>query len=320
MTEITHRALATNSISLHVAEAGAGPLVLLLHGFPESWYSWRHQLPALAAAGWHAVAPDMRGYGRSDAPPEIAAYDQVTLAADIAGLIDALGAETAVVIGHDWGAPVAWHTALLHPERCRAVAGLSVPYRGRGDRSPLAQFKAFYQDRFFYILYFQTPGVAEAELEADIPGFLAKFLHGASGQAPRDALLTATKKKGDRLLDGVAMPRGLPTWLSQADLDYYAGEFTRTGLAAPLNWYRNFDRTWELTPQLAGATITQPALYVAGELDPVLRFSPGWREKLEAGCDDLRAVVLLEGCGHWIQQERPAETTRAILDFLAGLD
>ena len=177
MTEIAHRALATNGIALHCAEAGSGPLAVLLHGFPESWYSWRHQLPALAAAGFHAVAPDMRGYGRSAAPSEVEAYDQITLAADIAGLIEALGESSAVVVGHDWGAPVAWHTALLHPERCRAVAALSVPYRGRSAEPPLGALKKIYGERFFYMLYFQTPGVAEAEFEADVRGALRKFIH-----------------------------------------------------------------------------------------------------------------------------------------------
>ena len=205
MTEIAHRTLATNGISLHIAEAGSGPLVVLLHGFPESWYSWRHQLPALAAAGFHAVAPDMRGYGRSEAPPEVESYDQVALAADVAGLVEALGERDAVVVGHDWGAPVAWHTALLHPDRCRAVAALSVPYRGRSPEPPLAGLKKIYGERFFYMLYFQTPGVAEAELEADVRVALRKFIYGASGEAPDNAFL-ATKKKGDTLLTGMIDP------------------------------------------------------------------------------------------------------------------
>lgn len=318
MTEIAHRTLATNGISLHIAEAGSGPLVVLLHGFPESWYSWRHQLPALAAAGFHAVAPDMRGYGRSEAPPEVESYDQVTLAADIAGLIGALGEDSAVVVGHDWGAPVAWHTALLHPDRCRAVAALSVPYRGRSAEPPLAGLKKIYGERFFYMLYFQTPGVAEAELEADVRGALRKFIYGASGEAPDNAFL-ATKKKGDTLLAGMIDPDAMPDWLSESDLDFYEAEFTRTGFRAPLNWYRNLDRSWQRTPELTDAKVTQPSLFIAGERDPVLRFMPGWRPILEKLTADLRGVVMLEGCGHWTQQERPEAVNTALIDFLRGL-
>jgi pimeloyl-ACP methyl ester carboxylesterase len=319
---IRHRdvRIEPQGIRLHLAEAGEGPLVLLLHGFPESWYSWRHALAALAAAGYHAVAPDQRGYGGSDKPHAIEAYDVVTLAADVAGLMDALGERQAVVVGHDWGAPVAWHTALLHPERVRGVVGMSVPYGGRGSSPPLARLKEIFKDAFFYILYFQELGVAEAELQADVRRSLRTFYYSASGDAPQGSAFVPRPKTA-KLLETMADcgDDALPSWLSQTDLDYYTEQFERGGFRGPLNWYRNIDRNFALTPSLRGKRIEQPAMFIAGDREPVLAWSKGQLERMSEIMPRLTESLILPGAGHWIQQERPAEVNAALLRFLAAL-
>ncbi len=315
---IQHRILQTRHLRMHVAEQGQGPLVLLLHGFPESWYSWRHQLTALAAAGYRAVAPDQRGYGDTDKPEAIEAYDVVTLADDVAALIDALGERQAVVIGHDWGAPVAWHAALLHPERVRAVVGMSVPYAGRPPGSPLARLQQTVADAFFYVLYFQEPGVAEAELQADVRRSLRTFYFSGSGDAPAGSAFSPHAKTA-KLLDTMRDPAQLPAWLTEADLDYYTTRFERGGFRGPLNWYRNFDRSWQRTEALAGKKVEQPALFIAGERDPVIAWSQRQLERMPQAVPRLRETVLLPGCGHWVQQERPAEVNAALLAFLGQL-
>ncbi len=317
MSEITHRTIKTTGINMHIAEAGQGPLVLLVHGFPESWYSWRHQLPALAAAGYHAVAPDVRGYGRTDAPQPIEAYSMKNMTADMAGVVDALGEPTAVVVGHDWGAPIAWHSALLYPDRFRAVAGLSVPYTPRAPMPPTQLFKQIFADRFFYILYFQEPGVAEAELQADVRRSMRLFLYMASGDAPPGNF--ALKPKDSTFLDGMPEPEKLPPWLTDTDLDYFTAEFQRTGFRGGLNRYRNMDRDWDELPQLAGAHVQQPALFIAGERDGVIAMNPSGIETMKQHVPNLRGVVMLPGAGHWTQQERPAEVNEALIAFLKGL-
>jgi len=316
MSEITHRSIKANGISMHIAEAGEGPLVLLLHGFPELWYSWRHQLPALADAGYYAVAPDVRGYGRTDAPPVVESYNMLNHTADIVGILDALGERTAVVVGHDWGAPIAWHCALLYPERFPAVVALSVPYIPRASAPPTQLLKQVFADTFFYILYFQEPGVAEAELEADVARSLRLLLYNASGDGPRGAGL-ARKAKDAKFLDGMQEPDRLPSWLTKADLDYFTSEFERTGFRGGLNRYRNMDRDWEELPQLAGAKVQQPALFITGDRDPVLTFTSS--DAMKVSVPDLRDVLILEGCGHWTQQERPADVSAAIVGFLGGV-
>ena len=316
MADIAHRTIETNGIKMHIAEQGEGPLVVLLHGFPESWYSWRHQLPALAEAGYHAVAPDVRGYGRTDAPEAIESYSMRTMTADIVGLLDALGEQTAVVVGHDWGSPIAWSCALLYPERFSALAMLSVPYGPRAPAPPTQLFKQVFADNFFYMLYFQKPGVAEAELEADVRKSMRVFLHAVSGEAPEGAL--APKQKDATFLEGMPEPERLPSWLTEADVDYFVGEFERTGFRGGLNRYRNMDRDWEELPQLAGAKIQQPSLFIAGERDPVAAFTNA--AALNENVPNLRNVVMLPGCGHWTQQERPAEVNAALIEFLKGLE
>jgi pimeloyl-ACP methyl ester carboxylesterase len=316
VAEITHRTIKTNGINLNIAEAGSGPLVLMVHGWPESWYSWRHQLRALADAGYHAVAPDVRGYGRSDAPQPIEAYSMKELTADMAGIIDALGEAPAVIAGHDWGAPIAWNSALLYPDKFRAVIGMSVPYTGRPAAPPLKTFAEIFKDSFFYIDYFQNVGVAEKELEADPRRTMKLVLYAACGDSTFSGF--AGKPKGQGLLDGMHDPDPLPSWLTDADIDFYAGEFTRAGFRGGINRYRNMDRDWEELASLADAKITQPALFLAGEKDGVIAMNPSGLETMKQYVPNVK-IVLFPGAGHWTQQERPAEVNAEMIAFLKGL-
>jgi len=320
VTEINHRTVKEIGINIHLAEAGEGPLVLMLHGFPELWYSWRHQLPALAEAGYHAVASDVRGYGGSDAPYEIAAYNMKNMVADAVGILDALGEETAVIAGHDWGAPMAWNSAVLHPDRIRAVAALSIPYLPRSPMPPTQMFKAMFQNNFFYMLYFQEPGVAEEEFEADVRKSMLMFMYGASAEGRSDPAVASAfmnKPKDSRLFDGLSAPEKLPNWLTQSDLDTYAKEFERTGFRGPLNRYRNMDRDWEELPELAGATVSQPAIFLTGEKDPVGTLVP--MDPMKNLVPNLRKSVTVPNCGHWVQQEAPDAVNRELIEFLRAL-
>jgi pimeloyl-ACP methyl ester carboxylesterase len=322
MTAINHRFVDTNGIRMHLSEAGEGPLVVLLHGFPEGWYSWRHQLGALAASGFHAVAPDQRGYGRTDRPDPIESYDILTLTADIVGLVQELGRDEAVVVGHDWGAPVAWHCALLRPDVFRAVGLLSVPYLPRvwGAPRPTTAMRAIGgEGGEFYQLYFQEPGRAEADLEADVRRTMTTLLYALSGDPPSEKRWRFVVGKGQRLLDTGGFPDRLPEWLTEADINHFVGEFTRTGFRGALNWYRNMDRMWETTRFLCGAKLRQPALFAAGERDAVIEMYRPAYEALPVNVPDLRSNTLLPGAGHWVQQERPAEVNRLLLEFLSGL-
>jgi pimeloyl-ACP methyl ester carboxylesterase len=285
----------------------------MIHGFPESWYSWRHQFAPLAEAGFHAVAPDMRGYGKSDKPDEISAYNQVEVVNDIIGLIPALGYESAIVIGHDWGAPTAWSCALHHPDRVTAVGALSVPFSPRPEVPPMQTMRAMFKDMFFYQMYFQEPGVAEAELQADIEVSLRKFFHLASGD--KEATAFAPRPVDSDLLSDEVDPGKLGPWCSEEDLKFYVGEFTRSGFRGPLNYYRNFDLTWELT-EGAPKTISQPAMFVAGEKDGVIVMAGEALKLLPERVPDLRINELIPGVGHWTQQEAPDAVNDAILRFL----
>ncbi|MGH7374769.1 MAG: alpha/beta fold hydrolase [Candidatus Rokuibacteriota bacterium] len=318
MSEVQHRIVETNGIRMHVTEQGTGPLVLLCHGFPESWYSWRHQLRALADAGFHAVAPDMRGYGQTDRPAEIDQYTLLHLVGDMVALVEALGAESAAIAGHDWGAPVAWHAALLRPDRFRAVIGLSVPFRPRGSARPSTMMPRT-DDAVFYQLYFQAPGVAEAELERDVRDSIRRLAFTGSGDGPGSSLGMVPRAGG--FLSQTTNPESLPSWLTEADIDFYTAEFSRAGFRGGLNWYRNIDRNWELLAAFAGARVTAPALYVVGDRDLVVSF-PGMDQlipNLSKFVPNLRRTIMLPGCGHWTQQERPKEVNAAMLDFLKGL-
>jgi pimeloyl-ACP methyl ester carboxylesterase len=325
MAEIIHRTIGTRDIDLHIAEAGSGPLVILCHGFPESWYSWRHQLHALAEAGFHAVAPDMRGYGRTDAPEPIDSYTLLHLVGDVVGLAGALGVDRFAVAGHDWGAPVAWHCALLRPDIVRGVIGLSVPFIPHGKTRPTSVMPQD-EHELFYQLYFQTPGVAEEELGRDPRATIRRLLYSSSGDAPGRADPAARGFMGmvsrqDGFLARMQDPETLPIWLSEADIEFYSAEFARAGFRGGLNWYRNIDRNWELLAAYAGAKVAVPALYMAGDRDAVLRFKGMDRliPNLKAFVPQLRETVILPGCGHWTQQERAAEVNDAMIRFLKAL-
>ena len=324
MSEIRHRTIETNGIKMHVAEAGpqekGAPLVVLCHGFPESWYSWRHQLPALAAQGFHVVAPDQRGYGDTDAPDAVDAYTQFHLVGDIVGLVAALGEKQAVIVGHDWGAPVAWNAALWRPDMFRAVAALSVPCSDRTPVAPTQAMKALFGDNFFYILYFQKPGVAEHELRHDVRATMRRFLYGASGNAPdRGPMLLANPlSKRAFFLEQLPECERLPAWLTDADLDFFTNEFAKRGFRGGLNWYRNLDRTWQLSAPFQGKKIEQPALFISGDRD-LIRANPGFEATMRAVVPNLRPVVMLPGIGHWTQQEAPDAVNRALIDFLKSL-
>lgn len=317
-----HSIVSVNRIRLHVVEEGEGPLVLLVHGFPESWYSWRHQLTALAAGGYRAVAIDVRGYGRSSAPPEIEAYRMLRKVSDNVALVNALGEEHAVVVGHDWGAPIAWNSALLRPDVFRAVAGLSVPYAASGDVKPSEAFRRMAGDEEFYIEYFQRPGRAEAELDQDVRRWLLGFYFTASGDAPRPMSgggTVATIPHGAEMRDRFAYPETMPVWMTEEDLDVYAGEFERTGFTGGLNRYRNVDRDWEDLSAFRGRPIDVPALFIGGDRDGPTMWGAPAIERFPETLPRLHRSIILPGCGHWTQQERPTEVNEALLEFLGTL-
>jgi pimeloyl-ACP methyl ester carboxylesterase len=318
--EVTHRSVEANGIMIHIAEAGAGALVLLCHGFPECWYSWRHQLGALAAAGFRAVAPDMRGYGRSDRPEPIEQYTLFHMVGDVVGLIDALGGGEAVIAGHDWGAVVAWHAAQLRPDRFRAVIALSVPFRSRGPVRPTSAMPQT-DDRVWYQLSYQEPGVAEAEYDRNVRTVFRVGRILVSGDAPPGAPPFGMVSRQRSPAQWNLEPPPLPAWLTEADVDFYTCEFTRTGFRGGLNWYRNIDRNWELLAPFDGLKVMVPALYIAGDRDPVLKF-PGMDRHLADLSNfvpELRRTVMLPGCGHLTGEERPVEVNAAMVDFLRRL-
>lgn len=319
----THRNIQSNGIKMRIAEAGEGPLVIMCHGFPESWYSWRHQIQALADAGYHAVAPDQRGYGKTDRPRKIESYTIQHLVGDIVGLVHALGVKDAVVAGHDWGAPVAWNCALMRPDLFRAVISLSVPWGSRGKEPPLKNMKQYFGDRFFYQLYFQNPGVAEHELQHDVRVTMRKMLFGASGAVNRRSMMddiASVPHKSSYMLERMPDPGDdLPDWITEEDIEYFAGEFEGAGFRGGLNWYRNIDRNWALGAPYEGAKILQPALFVTGEFD-VVPYNDFARAAMEAVVPNLREPIVLPGIGHWTQQEAPNEVSSAMIEFLNSLN
>lgn len=314
------RMVETNGIKLRVAEMGEGPLVILVHGWPESWYSWRHQIPAIAAAGYHVIAPDMRGFGKSDKPPAVEDYDIKHTTADIVGLIDAMGEKKAILIGHDWGSIVTWNSVLLHPDRFSAMLAMSVPNGGRGATHPMDSMRKAFGENFYYILYHQEPGVAEAEYDADPRGLLSRLY--ASVDAPRDPpTITDPKRAAGGWIGRLGNPKARSPWFTEQDLDYIVGEFKEAGFRGGVNYYRNIGRNWEITPQLTGARITMPVAFIAGEQDIVINGAkePALRTTISRVADDIRALKLIPGAGHWIQQEKPDEVNAFVLDFLKGL-
>ncbi|HEY2719014.1 MAG TPA: alpha/beta hydrolase [Solirubrobacteraceae bacterium] len=296
---MSRTAIATNGVELSVLDEGAGPLVVLCHGFPELAYSWRHQIPALTEAGYRVVAPDMRGFGESSIPERVEDYDVVSLCGDMTGLLDALDEQQAIFVGHDWGANVVWQLAVLAPERVRAVAGLSVPFVPRAPAAPIPIMRRHLGEDF-YIVWFQQPGVADEALARDV----------------RRTLTTSRQWTADWAVEDGHEPR-LAVWLSEQELAVYVTAFERTGFTGGLNWYRNIDRNWELTAAVAERHVEQPAMFLTGELDPVRRFMPA--EAMHGRVDDLRAEIVVAGAGHWVQQQAPHEVNAALLEFFAGL-
>lgn len=321
MTSFTEHTVSVNGIQMHVAEQGQGPLVVLCHGFPELGYSWRHQLQALADAGFRAVAPDQRGYGRTSCPDAIEAYDIFQLTGDIVGLVHALGEKRAAIAGHDWGAMVAWHCALLRPDMFPALILLSVPYNPRkwGDMAPTEIMNLMTGDDVFYMNYFQKPGRAEQNMEADVRATVLGLLYSASGDPPPEKRWRFIFGKDEHLSDTVSVPDRLPDWLTPDDIDYYTEAFGRTGYRGGLNWYRNMDRNWAMTPFLSGARILQPTLFLAGEQDAVIAMMHGAYKDLETNIPNLVRKELLPGAGHWVQQERPHAVNDRIVDFLTKM-
>lgn len=307
---------------VHCVEAGEGPLVLLVHGFPESWYSWRHQIPVIAAAGFRTVAIDVRGYGRSSKPLAVEDYRMVRLVADNVGLVAALGAETATIIGHDWGAPIAWNSAMLRPDVFTAVAGLSVPFAPPSEVKPSTAMRAMAGDEEFYVEYFQEPGRAEAEIEADIRDWVLGFMFSGSGDAPApdpSKGTIATIPRGARMKDRFSRPEADLPWLTAADVDAYTSEFEYSGLRGPLNRYRNVDRDWADLAAFRGARIDVPSLFIGGDRDGPTVWGAPAIAAFARTLPQLRRSIILEGCGHWTQQERPDQVNEALVDFLRSL-
>jgi pimeloyl-ACP methyl ester carboxylesterase len=296
---VPERRIAANGIELNVLDEGEGPPVLLCHGFPELAFSWRHQVPALTGSGFRVLAPDLRGFGRSSAPADVESYDVISLCGDVCGLLDAVGVESAIVVGHDWGASLAWQLAVLRPERVRAVAGLSVPFVPRAPAPPLPILRRHLGEDF-YIVWFQTPGVADAALASDVR-----------------RTLTTSRQWTSRWAEEDPAPPRRPRWLTEQELEVYVESFERTGFTGGLNWYRNIDRNWELTELVADRRVEQPALFLTGARDPVRSFMPA--EAMRGWVTDLREEVVVDGAGHWVQQEEPDLVNAALLGFLGSL-
>jgi pimeloyl-ACP methyl ester carboxylesterase len=319
-----HAQIEVNGIAVHTVSVGHGPLVVFCHGFPESWYSWRHQLPAVAEAGFRAMALDMRGYGGTSAPAAVDAYSMSHIVGDVVGVVAATGAEQAVVVGHDWGAMVAWYSALMRPDVFRAVAALSVPYvppipalpEGVTMNDVMRQAAG---QRDYYRLFFQQPGVAEAELEADV----LAFLYTISGDIVADGVHTigwdGYFPKGQSFVNQLVRSAVLPSWLTEDDLTFYVSEFSRTGFRGGLNWYRNIQALPAILAPFAGATINQPALYLAGQYDVIAGNTPEALADLPDQVPGLRNMKVFPGAGHWLQQERAHEVNLQLIDFLTSL-
>ena len=314
MNDRNFQMIETNGVTLRTVVEGDGPLVILLHGWPQCWYLWRHQIAPLVAAGYRVAVPDQRGYGGSSCPPDVSDYDIRKLAADVDGIRAALGYDTFNLIGHDWGCVVAWNTALLYEDTCAAVMGLSVPF---WRITAEALNPPGMDGRFWYIRYFQKGAAVEAELDADLERSLRVIFYGIGGESPAGTWMTQLEQPETcGLLDALPEPDALPAWTTQKDLDYYVEQFRKHGFRGPTNWYRNIPTNNALTSELEGKPISQPAAFAAGTADDVLLFDPAWRDTFAAGFEDLRFLEMVDGAGHWLQVEKPQETTALMLRFL----
>ena len=314
MIDHEYQTIETNGVSLRTVVKGDGPLVILLHGWPQCWYLWRHQIDPIAAAGYCVAVPDQRGYGGSSKPPEISDYNIRDLAADAAGMAPALGYDDFTVVGHDWGCIVAWYTALLHEDICKAVMGMSVPFWWMGDDSVDPPGT---EDQFWYMRYFQKPGVVEAELETDLERSLRCLYYGLCAESPPGSWMKQLEHpRASGLLDVLPHTDSLPSWVTQEDFDYYLEQYRTSGFRGPCNWYRNIPTNAAVVPELENARFKQPAAFVAGSENDVLLYDPEWRTNFPKDFDDLRFIEVIDGGGHWVQAEKPAETTPQILRFL----
>ena len=318
MADITHRTIETNGVELFVAEAGDGPLVVLSHGWPECWYSWRHQIVALADAGYHVIAPDQRGYGRSTCPPDVDDYTVMHLVGDLVGLVEAVGETEASLVGHDWGSIVTWVGAQLRPDVFTRIVSLSVPALPRRPMRPMDMYRQVFGDRFFYQLYFQTPGVAEHEFQNDIPTMIRKMMFGASGANERSGMfdITDSPPATNFMLEQMDDPGDdIGDWVTSADIEYFVESFELSGFRGGLNWYRNMDRNWELLGAMAGRKVEQPTMFITGDRDVV-----PWNDEFENGLRSmvpgLEEVHVLPGIGHWTQQEAAADVNELLVGFL----
>lgn len=315
------RYVQSGDCTIRVAVEGSGPLVLMVHGWPESWYSWRHQLGPVAAAGFTAAAIDVRGYGGSSKPHPVEAYDMASIIADNQAVADQLGGGKAILVGHDWGAPIVWNTAWADTERFTAVCGMSIPHMGHGSAPMIDVARKMFTENglFFYMVYFQDEGVAEAEFEANVRDTIRRIYFGWSGDAPEGAWPFG-KKHGDPFLPGLINPEKFPAWLKDEDIDYLVKEFEASGFRGPLNRYRNFHRDFAAASRLAGTKIRQPALFMAGDRDVGIRmFGRDPETRMRDHFEDLRGFHMIPGAGHWNQQEKPGETNRLLIDWLKGL-
>ncbi|MDE2411892.1 MAG: alpha/beta hydrolase [Sphingomonadales bacterium] len=315
------RMIDTGNVTLRCVVEGSGPLAIMVHGFPESWYSWRHQIGPVAQAGFTACAIDVRGYGGSDKPPRVDDYTLEKIAADLVGLAEALApGEQVVLIGHDWGAPIVWNTAFTRPDRIRAVAGLSVPFSGAPQRPFTEVFREHFtsQGRFFYQEYFQEPGVAEEEAGGDPRGFVEKMMYSICGDVPPGNYWD--KPLGATFLEGLPDPQPVP-WLTDEDLDYYGAEFARNGFRGPLNRYRNHERDYDWLKAWAGKRIEQPCLFIGGDRDPATTLFGAVADPVAMMRMFAPRVEghVLKGVGHWTQQERPEEVNALLIDWLKRL-
>ena len=341
MTDVTHGSLEANGIEIHYAELGEGPLVVLCHGFPESWYSWRHQLEAISGAGYRAVAIDQRGYGRSSKPRSNDAYRIGRLVDDVVAVVRAYGYDTATVIGHDWGSPVAWTAAWLHPDVFDGVMGISVPFARRGQialpGNPFGEFRPAEYHRViagpgqtFYQEYFAAQDAVIDEIEMDLGRWLTGLLYSVSG----DALAQVSPAReqdpieqlrhgplcvpdGARMCEAFAYPETLPDWLHAEDLAFYVDEFERTGFGGPLSYYHNIDANWHDLAEQDATPLQVPGCFIGGEFDVGTAWGAEAIARASEVMTDYLGSRIISGCGHWIQQERPRETNALILDFLA---
>jgi pimeloyl-ACP methyl ester carboxylesterase len=314
------RYVDANGLRMHVLEQGSGPVVLLLHGFPDLPCVWHAQMAALAGAGFRALAPTQRGYGRTEGASGPGHSTMLHLVGDAVALLDALGVGDAVVVGHDWGANVAWHCAMMRPDRFRAVVGLSTPFAPRGDTCPTERIRGFVGDAYFYVLHFQKPGLAEADFAAmDLREAFRRVLYGASGHALPGARWRPAGPRDMRFFEGTQDPRGLPPWLEAERIERYAAEFSRTGFTGALNWYRAMDLSWALTAPFAGASVQVPALFLFGEEDPVVRHVHRSIVHLRRHVPRLIDSIAMPGVGHWPQLERSDHVSAALIHFLRTL-